>query len=468
MFRTLHSRLFILFLLISLGGIIFVSMAIQLGFNDSFRDYRVQNRQEQVSKVIELLQEEYNQNGVITGDTTALLLHHQAMSENLYYQLFNLNGELVLDSTKMAGMMEMMNGMQQSTEELNQMDVKSYVVSSKGTKIGTLKVYSSKNLVNGESEFLHQFHKYIFFAVLIMIFIAALASFLLAKWLTKGIREMKETARKWQAHHLDVRIPPQKMPEEMEQLAKTFNELAESLSYQESLRKQFTSDLAHELRTPLATLRSQLEAFLDGVFEPTNERLAQSHGELMRLVRLVNEMEKLMAAENPQIQLQKRWIDVNQTMDGIREQYQPLFYEKGISLSVSMPEDRIDIEVDLDRFKQIFANLLNNALKYTPEGGEVSIHVNRNEQGVLFTIADTGIGISKEHLPHVFERFYRGDKSRDRKTGGIGIGLSIVKALVQAHKGQIKIESEQGIGTKVLMTFPDNSKKASLQKEDFH
>lgn len=454
MFRTLHSRLLIIFLVLSLGGIILVSIAIQLGFNDSFHDYLQQKRQDQVSKVIELLQDEYDQNGTITGEMSTLLFHHQAMSEGLYYQLIDRKGDLILDSTKMAGMMGMMGDSPQGDVDLHQMNVKTYSVVSKGAQIGTLKVYYSNNLVNGESEFLNQFHKYILFAVIIMIFIAVLASFLLSKWLTKGIREMKKAAKEWKAHHLDARIAQQKMPEEMEQLAEAFNELAESLSYQDNLRKQFTSDLAHELRTPLATLRSQLEAFLDGVFEPTNERLTQSHGELMRLVRLVNQLEKLMAAENPKIQLQKKWIDVNQTVYGILQQLEPLFHEKAISFSVYFPGDNIRIEVDPDRFKQIISNILTNALKYTPSGGKVSFHVKQVEKGVVFLIEDNGIGIAKEDLPHVFERFYRGDKSRDRKTGGIGIGLSIVKALVQAHQGQIEIESEQGKGTKVSIIFP--------------
>lgn len=240
----------------------------------------------------------------------------------------------------------------------------------------------------------------------------------------------------------------------MKQLGIAFNELAISLEKEERLRKEFTGDLAHELRTPLATLRSQIEAFQDGIWEPTPDRLQQSHSELMRLVRLVNELEKLLAAENPQIKLNKTVLETGKLLSSIQNLQIPIFKQKGVKLNIVPPQETINFRGDLDKVTQILTNVVNNALKYTPEGGTVTISAVRDNEMGGFEIRDEGIGMAAEDLPHIFERFYRGDKSRARKTGGVGVGLSIVKALVEAHKGIITVESELDAGTTFTILFP--------------
>jgi signal transduction histidine kinase len=241
----------------------------------------------------------------------------------------------------------------------------------------------------------------------------------------------------------------------VKQLAISFNNLAESLSKEEMLRKQFTHDLAHELRTPLATLRSQIEAYQDGIWEPTQSRLQQSHEELMRLVRLVNELEKLLAAENPQIKLEKVELEAGNILIAVGEMFQPLFHQKGVDLQIIEPLQEEWFMADKDRLIQILTNILNNALKYTPEGKNVTISVLSDQDDYIgFMIEDQGLGMAEDDIPHVFERFYRGDKSRDRKTGGVGIGLSIVKALMDAHEGRIKVKSKLNKGTSVCLWFP--------------
>jgi signal transduction histidine kinase len=220
------------------------------------------------------------------------------------------------------------------------------------------------------------------------------------------------------------------------------------------LRKQFTGDLAHELRTPLATLRSQIEAFQDGIWEPTPQRLKQSHEELMRLVRLVNELEKLLAAENPQIKLEKTDIEAGTFLADAWEMFLPIFHQRGIELQMEPFEQEEWFKADKDKLVQILSNILNNALKYTPEGKVVSLAVLQEEDYVGFQIRDEGAGMDEDDIPYIFERFYRGDKSRDRKTGGVGVGLSIVKALMDAHKGKIQVKSKLKRGTTINLWFP--------------
>jgi two-component system, OmpR family, sensor histidine kinase BaeS len=276
-----------------------------------------------------------------------------------------------------------------------------------------------------------------------------------SKKLTSGLNKLSFAANELQQHNLDIRIPLSNLPTEVKQIAISINNLAESLAKQEMLRKQFTGDLAHELRTPLATLRSQIEAFQDGIWDPTAQRLQTSHEELMRLVRLVNELEKLIAAENPQIRLEKIELDAGSVLEAIWEMFLPIFKEKGVQLHIVEPPSEELFEADKDRLMQILSNILNNALKYTPEGKNVTISVSTEKEGFVgFVIQDEGAGMAEDDIPHIFERFYRGDKSRDRKTGGVGIGLSIVKALMDAHNGIIKVKSKLKKGTSVTLWFP--------------
>ncbi|MDW7674877.1 MAG: ATP-binding protein [Bacillota bacterium] len=463
MLRTLRARLLLCFMAVSLIGVAFFSTAIQFGFQDSFSNYLDAKRDSQVQQVVQFLEAEYRENKVITGVNAATLLHQQAMTENLYYRVFDKEGNIVVDSTSLMGMMEMMNNMMTGSANTNEQKLlsKTYPLEVEGELIGTLEAIAVGGYVETDFEFLGQINKYIIGAALTTIVIAIILSIIFSKTLTKALNQLREAAKELKGYNLAVRIPlSQQQPEELRELAIAFNELAESLEGQEKLRKQFTQDLAHELRTPLATLRSQLEAFQDMVWQPTPERLKQSHQELMRLVRLVNDLEKLLAAENPQILLKKQSLEVGQLLHSLQQQFLPAFKEHDVELELGQIDKQLWILADKDRLIQILTNLINNALKYTPPGGVVSlsamgqIHPQLGS-AVSIEVADTGMGISQEDLPHVIERFYRGDKSRNRQTGGIGIGLSIVSALVQAHKGKIEIESELGKGTKITVCLPN-------------
>lgn len=461
MLRTLHARTLFYFVLISLGGIVLVSLAIDLGFRDSFRDYLDVKREQQVQRTADVLLAEYGQQENWAGEEIAMFLHHQAMMENLYFRVFDASGRLVLDSTGMFDMhRQIMNGGANGEHipTFENLRKESLPLDWQGQKVGTLEVYYVPGYVNNDFLFLQKFNKYIFGAAATLTILSILFSFLFSRRLTAGLYQIRDAARQLQRREWSVHIPlNREQPEEIKELSATFNQLAESLKSQEILRKQFTSDLAHELRTPLATLRSQLEAYQDGIWEPTPQRLQQTHNELMRLVRLVDDVEKLLAAENPQIQLEKEKLEAGEIIRILTDDAYPMLLEKGIDFQTEMPDKEIYFQADRDRLVQILLNLLHNAAKYTPPGGRVTLSVAEVGVWVQFIVEDTGRGIAAEDLPHIFERFYRGDKSRDRKTGGTGIGLSIVKALVQAHHGEVHMESEPEKGTKVVVSLPLSS-----------
>ena len=239
---------------------------------------------------------------------------------------------------------------------------------------------------------------------------------------------------------------------ELNELSSSIHKLADSITAQESLRKQMTADVAHELRTPLTAVSTHLEAMIEGIWEPTNERLTSCHDEVNRIIAIVKDLEQLELIENKRYQLHCTTFSLKDVVTKVCNNFAMQMKEKSLQLSVEGKD--LSIHADYDRVTQIVVNLLSNAIKYTNDGDRISIRLcNEDSKSVLY-IEDTGIGISKEQLPYIFERFYRVDKSRNRKTGGAGIGLTIVNSLVEAQGGKISIESEQGVGTTVKVEFP--------------
>jgi signal transduction histidine kinase len=210
--------------------------------------------------------------------------------------------------------------------------------------------------------------------------------------------------------------------------------------------------VAHELRTPLATIEGYTEGLLDGVVAPGAETWALLHDEAGRLRRLVQELQELSRAEARQLPLQLRPCSPEELVDQAIRRIAPQFAEKSVTLTTDVPADLPAVRADADRIIQVLINLLGNALRSTPAEGRVQVRAERQHDAVTFHVADTGIGIAPEHLPHLFERFYRVDKARSRALGGSGIGLTISRAIVEAHDGQIWAAST-GAGQGATFSF---------------
>jgi len=455
MLQTLRSKILFYLVLISMIGILFVSFFMQWGFEESFKSYLDRNRDKKIDRVITEIENDFKRNGHFTADPVFGLLHEHAMTDQLYFQLYDRFGQLQMDSSNIRGMLNSL-GLTEPEPSGEEWHSNSYTLRADGNIIGKLTAIYPVGLIDDEYTFIQTIQLYIYAAVCLTLILSIIFSMLFSKKLTSGLNKVSFAANELQQHNLSIRIPLKGLPTEVKQLAISFNNLAESLAKGEMLRKQFTGDLAHELRTPLATLRSQIEAYQDGIWEPTPQRLQSSHEELMRLVRLVNELEKLLAAENPQIRLEKMEVEAGSALGALWEMFLPLFKQKGVHLHIKEPMEELLFPADKDRLMQILSNVLNNALKYTPEGKNVTISVTTEKEGFIgFQIDDEGSGMAEDDIPHIFERFYRGDKSRDRKTGGAGIGLSIVKALMEAHKGMIKVKSRLNKGTSIILWFPE-------------
>ncbi|MDX8368022.1 sensor histidine kinase [Cytobacillus sp. IB215665] len=450
---TLRSRILIYLLVVSLSGVFITSFTIFFGVETQFTDYLKRDREERIEAIKKEVLQQYDKTGELTNEQLDNIIHEHAMTENLYYKLYDINGDLLIDTTSLQSMMGMMSGMHSSIDSSDYRSA-SYQLTKGNIPIGNLTVFYPEKLMGEDFIFLKSIKRNIILALLVTVVLSILFSLLFSNRLTLGFKKLKNAIIELRNHQWRTRMPIQELTYEMKPLGESFNQLAESLAKEELLRRQFTANFAHELRTPLATLRSHIEAFQDGVWEPDLKRLEQCHEELMRLVRLVNELETLIAAENPQIRLDKTKIEIEKLLFFIKNQFSPLFMKKGVDLKIESPEEPLWFTGDRDKIIQILTNVVNNALQYTPQGKTVSIHIEVNLDQIAFIIKDEGEGISEVDLPFLFERFYRGDKSRDRKTGGVGIGLSIVKALVDAHQGDIKITSQLNVGTTVEIQFP--------------
>lgn len=284
------------------------------------------------------------------------------------------------------------------------------------------------------------------------ILVTAIVSVLVARRITTPLIEMKKTAQQMARGNLNVR-PNVKGKDELSDLGRSLHYLAQQLVRQEQLRKTMTADVAHELRTPLATIKSHIAAMMDGIWEPTPERLASCYEEVERLTHLVGDLSHLTELEAPHLKLQLIYEDLTEIVKQHAEAMRPLYDQKGVSLTIAT-QSPLHAMVDKKRMGQVVTNLLSNALKFTPAAGNVSVHLKSGDGAVIVSVKDTGIGINKAELEMVFERFYRGEKSRSRKTGGAGIGLTIVKAIVEAHGGSVNIESKEGAGTEVKVCVP--------------
>ena len=243
--------------------------------------------------------------------------------------------------------------------------------------------------------------------------------------------------------------------DELADLSQSINQLAEALEQTEHRRLALLADVTHELRTPLTTIEGYMEGLIDGVIAPEPQIFAMIQHEAVRLKWLTEELALLSRAEAGQLRVVCQPTELPPLIEHVMAQFQPQFSAQDIELKLQLPADLPSIFGDPNRLEQILINLLSNALRYTPAGGQVTLAAEAHEFFVQIAVQDSGIGIASEHVPHLFERFYRVDKSRARKSGGTGIGLTIARHLVYAQGGEIWVESPGlGHGATFYVTLP--------------
>ena len=284
---------------------------------------------------------------------------------------------------------------------------------------------------------------------------AAAVSLLITRRLSRPIRALGMAAIQVAAGDYATRVIPPGLGPELDTLTTAFNTMAAALQATEATRRRLLADAAHELRTPLATLDAYLEGLADGVRSPTQETWDVLASQTARLRRLADDIALVSRAEEGQLPLHRVPVALNQLVTTAVHAARPGYEDRGVTLATRLAAELPALTADPDRLAQVLAGLLSNALRHTPPGGHVTVSTQAAGPDVTITVTDTGEGIAAEHLPHIFERFYRADAARDRARGGSGIGLTIGRALIAAHGGALTAASSgPGTGAQFTLTLP--------------
>jgi two-component system sensor histidine kinase BaeS len=307
-----------------------------------------------------------------------------------------------------------------------------------------------------ELEFIERINRLLLYGALIGAVIALLLGVLLSRTLTHPIRELTRATHAVSEGDLSQQVSV-RSNDELGELAQAFNKMSSELSRSINARKQMTADIAHELRTPLSLILGHAEAVHDGVLPPTRENFEIIREEATRLEHLVNDLRILSLADAGELSISLQTVEPQRLLQEIASTYQYQAQRKNISLDLDISASFSNIEVDPGRITQVLTNILDNALRHTPEGGRILLSAREMEHQIELAIQDSGPGLKKEDLGRIFDRFYRTDASRQRDgdvSSGSGLGLAIAKSIVQAHGGQLSAESETGKGLKLIITLP--------------
>jgi two-component system sensor histidine kinase BaeS len=324
-----------------------------------------------------------------------------------------------------------------------------------GGMMGNQGVGNSDTMSQLYLDFRASFNEALMYAALAAAIVAVALSLYLSRSVVAPVRAMSLATQRIADGRYEERVQVWG-EDELAQLGMRFNQMAEKLNQVETMRRRLIGDVSHELRTPLTAIKGSMEGLIDGVLPATQETYQQIHAEADRLNRLVDDLQELSRVEARAYELEIHPLDVSSLVRTVTKRLTSQAESKRISLDLELVSDLPGVLADEDRAVQVLTNLVGNALQYTPENGKVTIAAKQINNEVQVSVRDTGLGIPPEHLPQIFDRFYRVDKSRTRRAGGgSGIGLTIARALVEAHGGHIGAESAgEGRGSTFTFTLP--------------
>ncbi|MCE5194760.1 MAG: HAMP domain-containing protein [Nitrospiraceae bacterium] len=434
MFKSLWIKFLVLLLLVSLIALSSAFMLRELMIKD-FRKFQEGEMEDKVYRVMIDIEGSYEKNfrwnnDLIIRDTVLALM------QGLEIKIKDTNDTVVIDTEKALNTVTpLMKQKIMAITDFKNADrsenFEPYQLFHKGKEIGTLEVKFLKH--KKEDIFIKRTNKFLFVSLLALGGVAILLSIIFSSRLTKPIKKLASAAKQISEGNLKSRVKSTGN-DEIGKLSESFNIMAKSLELQESLRRRLISNTAHELRTPLSAMRGELEGIIDGLLPMNKEQIQSLYEETGRLKNILDGIEELTQAQISSLTLKKQLIEIKPFLKNIIERFNKSFLDKGVSIKLESDEKLI-INADPDRLSQIVINLLSNALKATKKGGSVLIKTGAQDSETFLEIKDTGCGIKEEHLPYIFERFYR------LSDDGLGLGLAIVKELVEAHSWRIEAKS---------------------------
>jgi signal transduction histidine kinase len=304
-----------------------------------------------------------------------------------------------------------------------------------------------------EEEFIQRTNLMLVYSAVGASLVALLLGVFLSRTLTRPIRELTEATHAVADGELGKQVSV-RSKDEMGELASSFNKMSADLARSSNARKQMTADIAHELRTPLSLIIGHAEAVHDGVLPPTHENFEIIREESLRLEKLVDDLRTLSLADAGELSIDPQEVSPQKLLDDLRTSYMHIASQKDVKIQLDSTSGTPMLNIDPGRMTQVLTNILDNALKHTPEGGQIKLSAKKIPDGVELAVQDSGPGIEGGDTNRIFERFYRTDSARHRDDGGSGLGLAIAKSIVEMHRGQIWAESKPGQGLKIIIRFP--------------
>jgi len=458
---TLKSKLIISYAVIAFLVVVCLSMLFNIFIDKIFENYAIGQRNSQIKAIVEQVDEQYIESSGLYNVEGVQIVAGSALQNGIMVHVETLNKEIDWDirqhkaqecrillqhaETNMHSRYpNFQGGYQEDTYDLKY----------SGKLVGYLTVgyYGPYSLKSSELSLIGALNRTLIILGIVFLGLSVIVGVVMAKRISSPISCVIRASQKIADGDYGAKVAGFSTMRETAELIESINEMSRALVVKELQKKQITADVAHELRTPLFNLLGNMEAMIDQVFAPTPDRLQNCHQEITRLTKIVDQLQELNIMENnPSLSMNR--FDFSNLCKPLLSDFEVAAKSKGVRIITKLPA-KAPVYGDIYRIKQCMMNLIFNALNYTPEGGTITVEYEGQEDQICLRVRDDGTGISPEDLPHIFERFYRSDRSRSQRSGGVGIGLSITRAIVEAHEGTISVDSKIGSGTLFTILLP--------------
>lgn len=456
------KRVMLVSIAVSLITIISSVVVLSAVWNQHFQSYTRENVQRVADGTAAAIADGYEQsNGDWYGGALSAATSASSLYDSVYLQVRTIDGTIVYDD--------------RANDVLGSVDVKedgSNVASAPimvdGEKVGTVLVRvpgSETLLTKFDEDFRDKSYNAMIFAALIALIIAMVMGAIFARTIAAPVKKITNAAKALKEGDYSARTG-MTGSDEIARLGSMFDLMADSVESNRKLERRLVTDVAHELRTPLMAIQSTVEAMIDGVFKPDAERLETLNSEVQRLSRLVDALLKLSRLESRTKPIEQKKVDLTEMLSSVVQTHQAYIHDAGLNLEFEY-DPHVYVFGDADLLRQATANLISNAVRYTPEGGTITIMARKGDLMGQIVVKDTGIGLTPEEAKLVFQRFWRADSGRARATGGLGIGLSVVKEIVEQHNGWVRVEGRPNEGacfTIYIPLYSENSRKRNPKR----
>lgn len=454
--QSIRKRLSVILTCTAILALFLSTLFVNITISRTFDNYLVEIQNKRNTRIVKYLEDVYEKDGK-WDETSGIEITHEAYMSNYCLTLKDENNKVIwgMNPNDIAHNINVNVNVNMHVKNEGVYTTSTFQIKSKDKIVGNIEIgqYAPVLLSEEDVNFKDSINKSISISVVLSILITILISLFISKQFSTPLRQVSRISVHLSKGNYNERSKDKSSIIELEDLRNSINTLGEKLQHQDILRKRLISDISHEIRTPLNILQNNLEAMIDGIFPADNERLSNLNDEVIRFGKLIDNLNALKEVEGEELILNAQEISLKDILLPIVREFELISENKNVNITLECKNNKqFNILGDSDKIKQVIINLLSNAIKFTPEKGKINIALKEVDGKVILKIEDTGIGIKEEDLPYIFERLYRGDKSRHAIEGS-GIGLTIVKNILALHNADIEVKSKEGKGSVFIVYF---------------